>query len=152
MAPLVNGITESSGDYRPLSQIPEINSDIILDYSLTDLRMSLKFKSDQTSQCYDEVVLIYSGFPEFLNPLNFSLTHAESNRTGHLLGSFTGAQLANESLSVSSTSVLTVVYYFNTTEPKGFNLLVDVDRLVREGDDYPENATTSQVSGLLLTN
>ena len=81
------------------------------------------------SQCYDETVLIYAGFPETLNPFSTSLTPSALNTSGSLIGAFTGDQLLNESLSVTST-VLTVVYYPSTTPStilRGFNLTVSVD-------------------------
>lgn len=109
------------------------------------LRMSLEFKNDQTSECYDEIVLIYSGLPEFLSS---SLIPYELNNTGVLLGMFTGAQLMNNSVSVSSP-IVTIVYYTSTTpasQLKGFNLMVRTDLQLEEDDGWPLNGSLKQVS------
>jgi hypothetical protein len=120
----------------------------------SDFHISLQFSGSQTSLCYDETVLIYSGLPEFLTPFNSPLTPYSPNtvvQEGSLIGAFTGTQLKDHSLSLpSSSSVLTVVYYSSTTphsQVQGFNLMVMVEWPSGEnGTTSPVNATFEQVN------
>lgn len=140
IAPLAKRTKSSLRGYEPLLLLSHIN-----DTFSTNLRMSLEFKSDQASKCYDETVLIYSGVPEVLNS---ALIHYDLNRTGELLGVFTGAQLMNHSVSVTS-SIVTVVYYTSTmpaSQLRGFNLMVRTDLRPREGNGWSLNGSSKQVS------
>ena len=155
VAPLINKLNYSSSQsfesFSPLFYSSISNGVLNFNPPPTDFQISLQFRTDRTSQCYDETVLIYSGLPDFLTPINSSLTPHSPNTTvkdGSLLGAFTGAQLKDHSLSLSS-SVLTVVYYSSTTpssQLQGFNLMVDVEWLSGDNDSYPVNATSEQVN------
>ena len=145
IAPLVERTNSSSGEYEESLLLPSHANSSILNFKNSSLRISLEFKSDQTSQCYDETVLIYTGLPDFLNS---SLTHFELNKTGALLGMFTGDQLVNHSISVLSP-VVTVVYYTSTrpaSQVRGFNLTVRTDLQLGEDGGWPLNGSSEQVS------
>ena len=154
VAPLINQLNSTSQTFESFSSsqfYSSLGSDILNFHSHSDFRILLQFNNSQTSLCYDETVLIYSGLPEFLTPFNSLLTPYSPNtvvQDGSLVGAFTGAQLKDHSLSLFS-SVLTVVYYSSTTPHsrlQGFNLMVTVEWPTGENDTDPVNATSEQVT------
>ena len=159
IAPLINKLnsfSQNSESFSPPQFYSSFSSSDILNFNPPppeDFRISLQFNGSQMSLCYDETVLIYSGLPEFLTPFNNSSFTPFSPNTvvqeGSLVGAFTGAQLRDHSLSLSS-SVLTVVYYSSTTplsQVQGFNLMMTVEWPSGENDTTNlANATSEQVS------
>ena len=147
IAPLISGPNSSSRDYGSLSSFSHSSSGSIFNSIPTKLRIRLRFRNDQSSQCFTETVLVYSGLPEFLTPLHLNSSLSPLGGGGTIVGSFTGSQLLNHSITVPS-EVVTVVYLTNNQVPPshlwGFNMTVSVQE---EGSDlYPENATRDQVS------
>ena len=154
IAPQINKLNSPlQDDFESLSQqlfYSTVNdSDADSHFSLsTDSRISLQFRNNQTSQCYDETVLIYSGLPQFLTPFNSSLTPDGFNHTeqgGTLVGVFTGAQLKSQSVTIPS-SIVAVVYYASTTPSSqllGFNLTVNIDHPPGMRDLYPMTYNTT---------
>ena len=159
VAPLINKLnsfSQNSESFSPPQFYSSFSSSDILNFNPPppdDFRISLHFNGSQTSPCYDETVLIYSGLPEFLTPFsNSPLTPFSLNTVveeGSLVGAFTGTQLRDHSYSLSS-SVLTVVYYSSSTplsQFQGFNLMMTVELPSGENDTaIPANATSEQVS------
>ena len=153
VAPLINKLNSFSQSFESFSTpqfySSNLSSSDILNFNppSSDFRILLQFNSSQTSQCYDETVLIYRGLPDFLTPFNSLLTPYSLNtvvQEGSLVGAFSGAQLKDHSLSAFS-SVLTVVYYSSTTplsQVQGFNLTMTVEWPGGEnGATDPVNAT-----------
>ena len=159
VAPLINKLnsfSQNSESFSPFQFYSSFSSSDILNFNTPppeNFHISLQFNGSQSSLCYDETVLIFSGLPEFLTPFsNSPLTPFSLNTVveeGSLVGVFTGTQLRDHSLSLSS-SVLTVVYYSSTTplsQVQGFNLMMTVELPSGENETaISVNATSEQVS------
>ena len=89
-----------------------------------DFEMVLQFRSTRYTSCQAETVLVYKGLPEYLYSEIYPSSESEMLWvTQGLVASFTGEDLLNGSLTITSP-IITIVYHHTTEEAVGFNVTI----------------------------